>query len=52
MVANPMRKQSRIFIFRWHDHTIALEVVEIFRERQGHARAAAGEGGVDDVILV
>ena len=51
MVVNPMRQQRRIFIFRRHDHPVALEVLEIFRERQGHARAVAGEGGVNDGIL-
>ena len=28
-----------------------LEVVEVFRKRQGHARTAASIGGVDDGIL-
>ena len=51
MAANPMRQQRGIFIFRGHDHAIALEVREIFRECQSHARTATGVGRVDDGIL-
>ncbi len=51
LAADTMRKQSRIFIFRRHDHPIALEVVEIFRERQGHAWADTRVGGIDNGIL-
>ena len=51
LAADAMRKQGRIFIFRRHDHPIALEVREIFRERQGHAWADTRVGGIDNGVL-
>ena len=49
--ANTMRQQGRIFIFRRHDHAVALKAMEIFRERQSDTRALTCVGGVDHGIL-
>ena len=48
---NPVWQERRIFIFRLHDHAIALEGVEILSERQGHTRPAACIGGISNGIL-
>ena len=51
LAADTMRKQGSIFIFRRHDHPIALEVLEIFGERKRYAGSDTRVGGINDAIL-
>ena len=50
--ADSPRQKRGIFVVRWHDDAVALEVAKIFGQSQRHSGAAARIGGVSDYILL
>lgn len=52
LTIDPVWQDRSIFVLRLHDHSIAVEMMEIIGERHGYTRPSSGIRGIDDGIPV